>query len=98
MKLARELQRPLAIYTESGGTGQTALNQDKAMAVTLEKHEVCCGLFNGFDWSKWMTGDPEQQLGLPPAAQENVLARENAKTAVSVSTNVLSSLCSGCVA
>ena len=29
-------------------------------AVMLEKHEVCCALFHGFDWSKWTTGKPTQ--------------------------------------
>ena len=47
--LAHELKRALATYTESGGTGQTALNQEEAVAVMLEKYEICCGLFHGFD-------------------------------------------------
>ena len=54
--LAHELKQALATYTESGGTGRTALDQDEAVAVMLEKYEVCCGLFHGFDWSKWTTG------------------------------------------
>ena len=53
--LAHELKAALATYTESGGTGRTALDQDEAVAVMLEKYEVCCGLFHGFDWSKWTT-------------------------------------------
>ena len=51
--LAHELKRALATYTESGGTGKTALDQEEAVAVMLEKHEICCGLFHGFDRSKW---------------------------------------------
>jgi type I restriction enzyme R subunit len=51
--LAHELKRALATYTESGGTGRTALDQDEAVAVMLEKHEVCRGLFHGFDRGKW---------------------------------------------
>ncbi len=43
--LAQELKQALATYTESGGTGRTALDQDEAVAVMLEKHEVCAGLF-----------------------------------------------------
>jgi type I restriction enzyme R subunit len=45
----------------------------------LEKHEVCCGLFHGFDWSKWVTGTPVQRLGLLPLAQEHILAQEDGK-------------------
>jgi type I restriction enzyme R subunit len=77
--LAQELKQALATYTESGGTGRTALDQDEAVAVMLEKHEVCSGLFHGFDWSKWMTGSPTERLGLLPAAQEHILAQERGK-------------------
>jgi type I restriction enzyme R subunit len=87
--LAHELKRALATYTESGGTGRTALDQEEAVAVMLEKYEVCCGLFGsyttpqgvvrGFDWSKWTTGTPQERLGLLPPAQEHILAQENGK-------------------
>ena len=77
--LAHELKQALATYTESGGTGRTALDQDEAVAVMLEKYEVCCGLFHGFDWSKWTTGTPQERLGLLPAAQEHILQQENGK-------------------
>ncbi|HAY26690.1 MAG TPA: DEAD/DEAH box helicase, partial [Candidatus Accumulibacter sp.] len=77
--LAQELKEALATYTESGGTGRTALDQDEAVAVMLEKYEVCCSLFHGFDWSHWTTGTPQQRLGLLPLAQEHILAQENGK-------------------
>ena len=65
--LADELKQALATYTESGGTGETAIDQDEAVAVMLEKYEVCCGLFHGFDWSQWTTGTPQERLRLLPA-------------------------------
>ena len=77
--LAHELKRALAVYTESGGRGETALDQDEAVAVMLEKYDVCRGLFHGFDWSLWTTGTPQQRLTLLPAAQEHVLAQEDGK-------------------
>ena len=77
--LAQDLKQALATYTESGGTGRTALDQDEAVAVMLEKYEVCCGLFHGFDWSKWTAGNAQERLGLLPAAQEHVLAQEDGK-------------------
>jgi type I restriction enzyme R subunit len=77
--LAHELQAALATYTESGGTGRTALDQDEAVAVMLEKYEVCCGLFHDFDWSQWTGGTPPERLGLLPAAQEHILQQENGK-------------------
>jgi len=77
--LAQELKQALATYTESGGTGRTALDQDEAVAVMLEKYEVCCGLFHGFDRSTWTSGTPQERLGLLPPAQEHILAQENGK-------------------
>ena len=76
--LASELQQALATYTESGGTGRTAVDQDEAVALMVEKYEVCCALLHGFDWSSW-TGSPAERLELLPAAQEHVLAHENGK-------------------
>ncbi|MBW6454857.1 MAG: DUF3387 domain-containing protein [Trueperaceae bacterium] len=77
--LVHELKRALATYTESGGRGRTALDRDEAVAVMLEKHEVCCGLFHGFARSAWVAGTPAERLGLLPAAQEHVLAQGNGK-------------------
>ena len=80
--LAHELKQALATYTESGGTGRTALDQDEAVAVMLEKYEVCCGLFHGFDWSKWTTGTPQERLGLLPAGTgAHPARRRTARTA-----------------
>jgi len=77
--LAHELKQALATYTESGGTGRTALDQDEAVAVMIEKYEVCQGLFHGFDRSLWTTGRPAERLSLLPAAQEHILAQEDGK-------------------
>ena len=77
--LAHELKRALAVYTESGGAGQTALDQEEAVAAMLEKYEVCLSLFHGFDWSVWTTGAPQERVSLLPAAQEHILAQENGK-------------------
>lgn len=44
-----------------------------------EKYEVCCGLFHGFDRTRWTTGTPAERLALLPAAQEHVLRQENGK-------------------
>ena len=77
--LAHELKRALATYTESGGTGRTTLDQSEAVAVMLEKYEVCRGLFHGFDYSGWTRGTPAERTSLLPAAQEHILAQENGK-------------------
>ena len=77
--LADELRKALVTYTEAGGTGRTALDQAEAVAVMLEKYEVCRGLFHDFDWSHWLTGTSIQRITLLPGAQEHILAQENGK-------------------
>jgi type I restriction enzyme R subunit len=77
--LADQLKYALANYTESGGKGQTAIDQEEAVAVMLERYEVCCGIFHGFDWSTWKTGGPQERLSVLPAAQEHVLGQDDGK-------------------
>src|SRR6267142_1782291 len=77
--LADELKQALATYTEAGGTGKTALDQAEAVALMLEKYEVCRSLFHGFDWRPWTSGTPQDRLSLLPAAQEHILAQDDGK-------------------
>ncbi|KJU86047.1 type I site-specific deoxyribonuclease HsdR family, partial [Candidatus Magnetobacterium bavaricum] len=69
----------LATYTESGGTGSTAIEQEEAVAVMLEKYELCSDMFHGFDWTVWHRGTKEQKLALLPSAQEHILEQEDGK-------------------
>ena len=71
--LAHELKQALTLYTESGGRGNATLNQEEAVAVMLEKYEVCRDLFHGFDYTGWAPGTPQERLALLPAAQEHIL-------------------------
>ncbi len=88
--LADELKQALATYTEAGGTGKPALDQAEAVALMLEKYEVCQGLFHAFDWSPWTTGTPQARLSLLPAAQEHVLAQDDGKNRLLRSVTELS--------
>lgn len=76
--LADQLKYALASYTESD-KGQTAINQEEAVATMLERYEVCCDIFHGFDWSPWKTGGPQGRLSVLPAAQEHVLVQDDGK-------------------
>ncbi|WP_354695948.1 type I restriction endonuclease subunit R [Elongatibacter sediminis] len=78
--LADQLKKALATYTEAGGKGSAAFNQAEAVAVMLEKLEICRGLFHGFDWHHWADGNPQERLAVLPAAQEHVLTQEDGKS------------------
>ena len=77
--LAYHLKQALQNYTKSGGKGNATLNKAEAVAVMLEKYEICCGLFHGFDWSRWITGNAEDRMRLLPSAQEHILAQKDGK-------------------
>lgn len=77
--LAQELKAALHTYTESGGTGGTAIDQEAAVAVMLEKYEVCCALFHGFDWKPWIDGTPKERVSVLPAAQQHILHQKDGK-------------------
>ena len=77
--LANDLKKAVENYTKSGGKGDAAFDKADAIAVMLEKHEVCCGMFHGFDWSRWSSGNAADKLTLIPAAQEHILAQEEGK-------------------
>ncbi|MBN1460251.1 MAG: DUF3387 domain-containing protein, partial [Armatimonadetes bacterium] len=62
-------------YTESGGKGVTAIDQNEAVAALLRQYEICCDHFFGFDWGAWKTGTPAERLSVLPAAQEHILAK-----------------------
>ena len=55
--LAQELKSALGTYTESGGRGDAVIDQEEAVAVMLEKYEVCLGLFGSYvDRGRFVAG------------------------------------------
>ena len=64
----------------------------------LEKHEVCCDMMHGFDWTHWTTGTASQRLGLLPAAQEHVLQQDDGKARFSKAVTTLSRAFALCAA
>ena len=77
--LANDLKKAVDNYTKSGGKGKAAFDKADAVAVMLEKHEVCCAMFHGFDWSPWVNGGAQGKLTILPPAQEHILAQEDGK-------------------
>jgi len=78
--IADSLKRALATYAASGGKGKTAIDQNEAVAVMMEKYEIVCDLFHDFDWSPWHSGKAKSRLDLLPSAQEHILKQEDGKT------------------
>ena len=77
--LANDLRKAVENYTRSGGRGKAAFDKADAVAVMLEKHEVCCAMFHGFDWSPRVNGGAQGKLTILPPAQEHILAQKDGK-------------------
>jgi len=77
--IADQLKHALATYTESGGKGTPSIDTEEAIAVMLDKHEICGDMLHGVDWPAWTTGSASDRLSLLPLAQEHILAQEDGK-------------------
>ena len=73
---AADLQRALAVYVKSGGKGDPALTQEKAVEVMLEKYEVVKQILHGFDYHRYFAIDTKGKLGVILEAQEYILEKE----------------------
>ena len=45
----------------------------------LEKNGIACDMMHGFNWDRWTSGKPVEQLALIPAGQEHILQQEDGK-------------------
>ncbi|MEZ6231850.1 MAG: HsdR family type I site-specific deoxyribonuclease [Candidatus Brocadiaceae bacterium] len=77
--LADQLKRALADYTEAGGRGKAAINQEEAVAVMLEKFEVVVSMFHGFDYASLLKAEPAKRIACVAAAMEHILQLEDDK-------------------
>jgi len=74
-----ELRKALKFYTQSGGKGDPALMQEKAIEVMLEKLEVVRGLFEGFNYRRYFGADTQGKLTIILEAEEHILGLEDGK-------------------
>ena len=88
--LADQLKRALADYTEAGGRGKAAVNQEEAVTVMLEKYEVVVSMFHGFDlpaalgtaqagYASLLQAKPAKRIAVIAAAMEHILQLEDGK-------------------
>ena len=79
-RLGRPAEAGARRIHQSGAYGQVNFDQDAAVAALRKHHEICCGLFYGFERSAWSSPVPADRLSLLPAAQQHVLAQEKGKS------------------
>ena len=77
--IASDLKKALSFYSDSGGKGDPAIAQEKAVQMMLEKLEVVSQMFHGFGYEDYFEADTGKKLSLILAAEEHVLGLENGK-------------------
>ncbi len=77
--IADNLKRALVNYTEHDRE-ETAVPQDQAIALLIEKYEIAKNFFHDFDYSKAIHGTPAERLKAIPAAMEHILSQEDGRT------------------
>ena len=77
--IASDLKKALSFYSDSGGKGDPAIAQEKAVQLMLEKLEVVAQMFHGFPYEKYFEADTGKKLSLILAAEEHILGLEDGK-------------------
>ncbi len=87
--IATDLKKALSVYTESGGKGKPAFDQEEAAYVMMEKYEIASQLFSeqpvdkslakGFNYKSFFSLESKQKLYFPIQAANYILGLENGK-------------------
>ncbi|MBE0513419.1 type I restriction endonuclease subunit R [Sulfurimonas sp.] len=77
--IASDLKKALSFYSDSGGKGDPALAQEKAVALMLEKLEVVSQMYYGFAYEDYFQTDTRGKLTLILEAEEHILGIEDGK-------------------
>ncbi len=87
--IANDLKKALSLYTESGGKGKPAFDQEEAASVMMGKYEVVVQMFaeqprdpslkKGFDYMTFFSATPKEKLSFPIQAANYIFSLENGK-------------------
>ncbi|PIR92432.1 DEAD/DEAH box helicase [Candidatus Falkowbacteria bacterium CG10_big_fil_rev_8_21_14_0_10_44_15] len=74
--VAPELKDALAYYADNDRK-KVAIPQEEAVRIMLEKYEIVCGLFHGFDYKKDLFGSAAQKTRLIASGMDFILGLED---------------------
>jgi type I restriction enzyme, R subunit len=77
--IASDLKKALSFYSDSGGKGDPAVAQEKAVQLMLEKLEVVSQMFHGFPYEDYFEANTSTKLSLILGAEEHILGLDNGK-------------------
>ncbi len=76
--IADSLRKTMSTYTESGGRGKPYLDKNEAVAIMLEKYELCVQILHGIEYKKYI-GKGIELLQQMPFLLEHILAQPEGK-------------------
>jgi type I restriction enzyme R subunit len=77
--LASDLKKALAFYSNSGGKGNPAIQQEEAVKLMLEKLEVVEQMFHDFPYKNYFTSDVSGKLSWILKAEDFILGLNDGK-------------------
>jgi type I restriction enzyme R subunit len=77
--IASDLKKALSFYSDSGGKGDPAESQEKALAVMLEKLEIISAMLRGLEIDNYFEADTRTKLAMILEAEELVLSLDKGK-------------------
>ena len=77
--IATELKKALNQYTEGGGRGDIAFDQNQAVAIMMEKYEIIVALFHGFQYHGFRKANTSEKLKLMRDGADFVMGQEDGK-------------------
>ena len=77
--IGNALKEALAFYSSSGGKGDPAETQAKALELLFEKIEVTRQMFHKFDYMRFFSVGTAERLSIILQAEEFILSQEHAK-------------------
>ncbi len=90
--IGNALKEALAFYSSSGGKGDPAETQTKALELLLEKMEVVRQMFHGFGYLRFFSAGTSERLSIILQAEEFILSRQQGKDRFIKESTALSQL------
>ncbi|MGJ8513920.1 type I restriction endonuclease subunit R [Carnimonas bestiolae] len=73
--IAQNLKSALSQYTDSDQE-KTGIDEEQAVAVMLEKYQIVCDMFHGFDYRSALQGNPHERMQMMAGAIEWILQKQ----------------------
>jgi type I restriction enzyme R subunit len=77
--IASDLKKALSFYSDSGGKGDPAIEQEQAVSIMLEKLETISQMFYGFSYEEYFDAPTSKKLSIILGSENHILGIENGK-------------------